>query len=1494
MAYDLSTYSQAVYIKTSCYFNKVFVKRKDTCSRYWILAAESRLRRKEISMKKAVSIVLIFLLVISLSQAGLASQKVSHPGNLCGVDGLDINPLVGQHNSYAWSSEMFEQTDGDYLWVGMNRDLGGHTLGRIGVDPSTYPGLGVPSVSPDGVGRIYRQRASDPDAPWELVYADPYINGYRKMIVFNGDLYVLAGLTNTPLADYSYVLCFSKDFKPGDRPKIVLWEKIPGTDMDLHLTGSALEYFRAAAILDGKLYIGTYDSKILVTDGSGLKDLTPNSGDGKTGWSTAVDFTQHGVGVPIVWDLLTFDGSIYAFCNTFRGFRIDQITPVPGGYQVDQIVGDPPAKIAHGMGNNGNMAASGYLSTSFGEEYMYVATYADAPSMFTNYGNGDIDRVFNVNFNPASIFRLDTKGNWEVVVGDKSGHLAATYRDGTPIPHIGNQRAGFSLLPEDRVNTSLNQYIWQIIEHEGKMYATTLDLSSLWIYGLWCVAYLSSVVPGAEYVVREKIDTWIYLHELLARDAYLVDFDALAVALDEYLEEAEANGIETLEDLRLAVEGLVDVMAMFAPSEELKRDIYAVVDIIMEIIMTVDLPDLTPREIAADFVASYKLTAAYFGDKSNPIGFDLYVSDDGVNFEPITVDGLGDECNYGGRIMVSSEHGLHLGTANPYNGGQVWRIDPIKPDVKPNGPQKFSLSQYATAAMTVLVTDARAAGSSLTVSYDSELVDVRLAKRASKKLSDISWDNQLVYDSERDVWLYDVTEKETYYESDIYDVFFTPLQAGRQNLTLDFAAGGVSASRTMDLTVNIPGSIDSTSLGEKIIEASALNRSDYTANSWVQFLTAYLTATEIYNSSDLQGQIDAALSNLTQAIAGLVPSGAPPGFTVIRTEADLIAINKNSSSRKGNYWLANDIVLSAPWKPITSFEGIFDGNGRTISNLMINNPSLSEQGLFRITRNGAVIKDLQIQVANSGVNGRYRVGALIGRAYNTTIMAVRVMIGDNGVTGRQYVGGIVGRASDSVIGGCFVYGPSGLNELYINHPEPNNTFAVRGKSMTSTNAGGLAGYLYKTVVSNSASYINVTGYMGVGGLIGNARMSVVENSFARGYVLGQTQLAGSRVRYGQGIGGLIGLMGSTMSVIENVYASGIVKSSGSRRINPLIGYASSSVFGRGMSFYDTDISQKSSVEIQDMKNITSGRISGISLRNMRIRDTFVKSGSSWDFDTIWTIGLFEGTPFYAPTYPYFIAGIALASNPPLVRTVVTGAPEISGVGHEADSLISVELPDGTILETKTDQNLSWSVEIPRGVRFAKNDKIKVTQQEAGMPQSIEHISYVQLDLPIDISAEPELENITSSDTGMNFAGDQIRFRITVANDGNPAERADRIQVTELLPPGVTLVSGSVRYLVENDEGDEVITKIPKNSSGVSASGYSFNAATRMLEIRLGDYKLYGGNSVAVEFDVTIDPSVKGTDIAPNPAGVTANRVSKSSNDNILTDNAVFEGLYVER
>lgn len=59
-----------------------------------------------------------------------------------------------------------------------------------------------------------------------------------------------------------------------------------------------------------------------------------------------------------------------------------------------------------------------------------------------------------------------------------------------------------------------------------------------------------------------------------------------------------------------------------------------------------------------------------------PIGFDMYASKDGCHFKPINLNGLNNSNNYGGRTLyVSSENDLYLGTANPFDGLEVWQVN---------------------------------------------------------------------------------------------------------------------------------------------------------------------------------------------------------------------------------------------------------------------------------------------------------------------------------------------------------------------------------------------------------------------------------------------------------------------------------------------------------------------------------------------------------------------------------------------------------------------------------------------------------------------------------------------------------------------------------------------------------------------------------------------------------------------------------------------------
>lgn len=58
-------------------------------------------------------------------------------------------------------------------------------------------------------------------------------------------------------------------------------------------------------------------------------------------------------------------------------------------------------------------------------------------------------------------------------------------------------------------------------------------------------------------------------------------------------------------------------------------------------------------------------------------GFDLWKSRNGVQWYPVTITGLGDAFNIGGRTLQSTPYGLFIGTANPFYGCQVWLGDDL-------------------------------------------------------------------------------------------------------------------------------------------------------------------------------------------------------------------------------------------------------------------------------------------------------------------------------------------------------------------------------------------------------------------------------------------------------------------------------------------------------------------------------------------------------------------------------------------------------------------------------------------------------------------------------------------------------------------------------------------------------------------------------------------------------------------------------------------------
>ena len=92
------------------------------------------------------------------------------------------------------------------------------------------------------------------------------------------------------------------------------------------------------------------------------------------------------------------------------------------------------------------------------------------------------------------------------------------------------------------------------------------------------------------------------------------------------------------------------------------------------------LVNLVGEELYNLIVKLYDDILEIFDKINYPRGFDMFMSNDGVHFIPVSFDGLGNGNNYGGRIlMVSSDNNLYVGTANPYDGCEVLRNRTIDP-----------------------------------------------------------------------------------------------------------------------------------------------------------------------------------------------------------------------------------------------------------------------------------------------------------------------------------------------------------------------------------------------------------------------------------------------------------------------------------------------------------------------------------------------------------------------------------------------------------------------------------------------------------------------------------------------------------------------------------------------------------------------------------------------------------------------------------------------
>jgi len=200
----------------------------------------------------------------------------------------------------------------------------------------------------------------------------------------------------------------------------------------------------------------------------------------------------------------------------------------------------------------------------------------------------------------------------------------------------------------------------------------------------------------------------------------------------------------------------------------------------------------------------------------------------------------------------------------------------------------------------------------------------------------------------------------------------------------------------------------------------------------------------------------------------------------------------------------------------TSFGGVFDGAGYSISSLYINRPTTTASLFGRAI--GANISNVNLVSLN--LTGNDNVGGLVGYLKNSIL--------DNIYTGGELVGdrnlgGLVGHSAvnseiydssssmtilgDQTLGGLIGY----VSSAPSSETTVNNSFFF-GSLFGNSTVGGLVGYGNNVEINYSYSTGSVNGTLYVGGLVGYNYYSNVDNSYSTGSVNG-TSLPGGLIGF---------------------------------------------------------------------------------------------------------------------------------------------------------------------------------------------------------------------------------------------------------------------------------------------------------------------------------------------------------------------------------------------
>ena len=195
------------------------------------------------------------------------------------------------------------------------------------------------------------------------------------------------------------------------------------------------------------------------------------------------------------------------------------------------------------------------------------------------------------------------------------------------------------------------------------------------------------------------------------------------------------------------------------------------------------------------------------------------------------------------------------------------------------------------------------------------------------------------------------------------------------------------------------------------------------------------------------------------------------------------------------------------WVPIGNsnkqYQGTFDGNGKTITNLYINE-SQDNMGFFGYTY-GGTIKNLTFEYANVTNTNNYA-GVLVGKAFGGSTLQNIKISNTCQIKGGKYTGGIAGYLDGNAyncVNCATVQGIQYIGGLcgYSRTGNSMTACANYGNvTASSSGVGGLVGYFSGGTIQDCANYGDVKGTEMVAGMAGFVKNGKIQNVFSYGNI----------------------------------------------------------------------------------------------------------------------------------------------------------------------------------------------------------------------------------------------------------------------------------------------------------------------------------------------------------------------------------------------------------